>query len=244
LASSKRIVLFLLLSPTILFSQAKENPIPVEKPDYKAYVGMTFGFSIPSGSFAASDNENSRAGYANNGQSIQLLDVGYRFYQNLNASAHYIRLQNSLDENALADNLRSDGFRYSVEASSYELNAALLGIGFVKPTNSISLQMQIMVGFGNVFIPSIDVEETNDMGEVRTIRFASSKESGLGFGVGGGFRIHLTERLDFSTQAAFIYFQQSYEQLARSGGQTSIQEGEINYEVISVTFGLAYRFLP
>jgi hypothetical protein len=235
----------MILFPIVSYSQALDSPPPVvEKPDYKGYLGLNFGFSIPNGSFAATDDKDGQTGYAINGQSLQLLDVGYRFYQNLNASLHYIRLRNGFDENTLADNLRTPGFRYSVEASNYELNAAFLGIGFVKPTNSISLQMQIMIGYGNIFVPSIDILETNDMGEVREIRFSSSKESGVGFGVSGGFRIHLTERLDLSTHATFINFQQEYDQVSSSNGQSSIQSSKLNYEVISVTFGLAYRILP
>lgn len=241
---AKSILLLLIILPAIVYSQALENPPPAEKTDYKGYFGVNFGFSIPNGSFAAAEAEEGQSAYALNGQSLQLLDMGYRIYQNLNLSAHYIRLENALDENALAEDLRSTGFRYAVEASSYELNAAFLGIGFVKSAKSISLQLQFMLGYGNLFIPSIDVQETNNMGEERKIHFASSKENGLGFGLSGGFRVHLTERLDFSTQATFINFQQEYNQIVSSGNQLAIQNGEINYEVISVTFGLAFRIFP
>ncbi|MAY83787.1 MAG: hypothetical protein CMP59_06590 [Flavobacteriales bacterium] len=234
----------MLLAPTLLFSQALDSPPPIEKVDYKAYVGFSLGFSIPNGSFASTDEENNQSAYAVNGQSFQLLDVGYRVYQNLNASAHYMRLQNSIDENALARNLRTPGLRYTVDASNYELNAAFVGIGFIKPSNSISLQMQIMIGYGNIFIPTIDLVETDDMGNSSTIHLASTSESSIGFGVSGGFRIHLTDRLDFSSQAAFINFQKEFDQVARSGNQVSVASGKINYEVISVTFGFSYRFLP
>ena len=230
--------------PALVFSQALEKPQAIEKLDYKAYVGVNFGFAIPSGSFASVDEQDINSGYALDGQSLQLFDVGYKFYQNLNASVQYIRLRNGVDEEALARSLSAPGLRYTVEASSYELNAALLGIGFVKPTNSISLQMQIMVGYGNVFIPSFDVRQLDNAGNTTDFRFTSSRESGFGFGVSGGFRIHLTDRLDFTTHAIFINFRQDYDQLATSGGQVSIQSGQINYEVINVNFGLAFRFLP
>ena len=238
------IALVMICFPKLIFSQANEASTPIEKTDYKAYIGFNLGFSIPNGSFEATNIESNQPGYATNGQSLQLIDLGYRFYQNLNASFHYLRLQNGFNENAFADNLRTQDFRYGVEASNYELNAAMVGLGFVKPTNSISLQMQIMLGFGNVFIPSILIEETNQSGDVRTIQIASAKENGFGFGVSGGFRIHLNERLDLSTQASFINFQKDYEQVESSNGQVAVQNSRVNYEVIAVNFGLAYRFMP
>lgn len=241
-------ILLLVCFPFIGFSQANEDGTEIKKPTYKAYIGASFGFSIPSGSFADTETDNSTAGFGTNGSAFQLIDAGYLIYKNLNLSAHYLRVSNGLDASALASDLgRNDlaqDIRYSAESGDYELNAGLIGVGFVKETNSISLQMQIMLAYGNVFLPTIDIVQTNTAnGDENPIRISSADESGFGFGVGGGFRIHLNEFLDFSTFATFVNFQQEFEQSISDPNQNIDFSGTFNYEVVNVTFGFAYRFM-
>lgn len=235
--------ILLLFFPAVLFSQAAETDIPATKDIFRAYIGLSYGPSVSLGSFARDNNDEGIASYAKNGRSLQILDYGFRVYKNLNIAGHYIRLSNSLAEGSLEDDLRGNGFRYTVDASNYELNAGLIGIGFIKESNSIALQMQVMLGYGNIFLPSISLVETDSIGNSTNIKISSNAKSTLGLGIGGGIRIHLNKYLDFTTFATYVNFQKSFSQRLVTNGNKRIQEGEINYEVVNVSFGFAYRFL-
>ena len=55
-------------------------------------------------------------------------------------------------------------------------------------------------------------------------------------------RIHLNEYLDLTGNASYIIFQKSFDEIETNSSTNETSTASINYEVVSITFGLAYRF--
>ena len=79
-------------------------------------------------------------------------------------------------------------------------------------------------------------------GNVEELIFQAEDESGLGIGLNAGLRIHLNEYLDLTGNASYIIFQKSFAEIETNSSTNETSTASINYEVVSITFGLAYRF--
>jgi len=210
----------------------------------RAYIGLSYGFSIPMGSFSAKNANLVSSAFAKNGQSIHLFNFGYQFSNSLSGKVFYLNATNSVDENLLGNNLsKSSPKNYTVQASDYELKALLFGIGINKINSALDLDLHFLLGYGSSFLPSFTLIESDPTNSsTQTINFKPSKEQGFGVGLSAGLRIHLNSQFDFMTQAAYIIFEKKFKQLRVDNFSTSTTESRISYEVLTLNFGFAYRF--
>ncbi len=212
----------------------------------RAYVGISFGYSIPFGSFSADNTTTRDANYAKRGQNIHFLDFGYRLKESIYLGGSYLKSQNNIDNEKLADYFNSlSDLQHTVESSAYELNALLLGAGFTKANESIDLDMLFMLGVGNVFLPNMTIRQTDGTNE-EIFLVGTDKKTSFGVGIKGGFRIHLTDYLDITTHGTFLVFENKFNQetnLKDTNGAPIQLSSTITYQVFNLNFGLAYRFL-
>lgn len=241
---SKIWAIWLLFLPVFLNAQADFEPLPIDKESYRGYISFSVGPSFPFGAFERKDLILTDGGYAKSGLSIQL-DFGYRFYENLIVSAQYVKISNPFDEEAIVKQavgicLACDPpLNFSqASASSYELNAFLSGIGFVKEMSNLSVQMQFMIGYGNMYTPRVELSNSTEQ-----LTLASNKASNLAYGVGSGMRIHLTDQLDFSLFGTFLLYQADFDQTIDYMGTTELLPASLRYQVFNLNFGLAYRII-
>jgi hypothetical protein len=248
---NRLIVFLLLLSSLQGFSQAKESgqldTTISKKSSFKkrAYIGVSGGYSLAMESFAAANADILASAYAKNGSSLQLLNAGFIIKESFSAKAVYAKHKHSVEANRLSNDLSQAGtLDYAVSASEYELNALLLGVGLSKQRNSIDLELHFLFGFGNIFLPSFNLIERNPANNTASeINFPAIKENGSGVGLSAGFRIHLNEYLDFTTDATYLIFEKEFEQLRIENGVRSSVNSSVTYEVLNLNIGLAYRFL-
>lgn len=241
---NKRWAIWLILFPNLLLSQVDYVTTTPLKESYRGYVGISLGPSFPFGAFEQTDVDLIGGGYANTGFSFNV-DFGYRFYKNLLLAGHYLRINNSLDKGKILDKNPSICFRCNpipsfseLRASKYELNTFFAGLGFIKEQPNFSFQMQFMLAYANMYTPNVELSHDNE-----TFVLSSNSESGLGYAVGSGLRIHLTEQLDFSTFGTFIIFQENFVQEYSYKGETTQLDAAIRYQVFNLTFGLSYRII-
>ncbi len=222
-----------------------ERPEKVKNPYHKrAYAGFGLGMAIPMGLFRSNDDFELVSAYAENGFSMHIVDVGYRLKDVLIAGGFYLNATNPINENLYARALGyKNDYSYEMETTSYELKAVLLGIGISKSSNSLDLDLRFLAGYGNTFVPAFTIKETNTLTlESWNYEIPSQKKGGAGVGLNLGLRIHLTPYLDLNNQLSYIVFQRNFEELIDTQNQ-SIRPSEFSYEIINLTFGLAYRFI-
>ena len=243
------LIAFLFFLKTLnICAQAKNESesLALNTEQKRAYIGLSLGFSIPFGSFSADNTTTQEANFAKRGQNIHLLDFGYRLKESIHLGGTYLSSQNGIDNKKVADYFNSlSNLKYSVESNSYELNALLLGGGFTKTNQSIDLDMLFMLGVGNLFLPNMTIRQTDGANE-EVFLIGSDKKTSFGVGIKGGFRIHLTEYLDFTTHGTFLVFENKFDQdtnVLNTNGEPIQLSSTITYQVFNVNFGLAYRFL-
>lgn len=231
-----------------IFAQASDeeaSQVTLEE-GKRAYLGFSFGFSIPFGSFSANNTTTEDANYAKNGRNIHFLDFGYRLNEAVHLGGIYLSTQNEVDNAKIADyfNSRSDR-SHIVESNTYELNAFLLGGGFTKRGQNLDLDMLFLVGVGNVFLPATTIRQTDGVNEFVYLVGADKKTS-FGVGIKGGLRIHLNDFLDFTSHGTFLVFENEFDQdtnITDINGAPLQLTSTITYQVFNVNFGIAYRFL-
>lgn len=226
------------LSPEEINQQDSSKTDPFRK---RAYLGVEYGFAIPMGSFSAEFETPEKSAFAQNGSSLNLLKFGYRLTSNFYASGQYSILRNPLDERGIEKRLSArSNSQYQVEAKEYLLKVFLLGVGISKRSKSVDIDLRFLGGYGNASSPRLNILEKKNNGSTSQFQIPLEKQSGFGGALSMGLRIHLNEYLDFSSSAAYYIFEKNFEQLNLNQGQSS----NISYEILNLTFGICYRFIP
>jgi hypothetical protein len=227
-----------------LYSQIEDTTTVIkDKFDKNAFIGVHYGWSMPMGSFSEPSNEDGGSAFAKNGSKLALIDFGYRFKKSFFVGLSYINLNNSVNEEELSRNLSNDEFLFTATASDYELRALMIGVGFTKSSRTADFDLRFNLGYGTTYLPSFNISQKDRLsGEVEELLFQAEKESGIGIGLNAGLRIHFNEYLDFTSNLSYVIFQKSFDEIETNSAANEASSASINYEVVSITFGLAYRF--
>lgn len=211
----------------------------------RAYVAMAYGFAIPMGSFASNSNTPGSA-FAKKGSSFELFDIAYRLNEAFALRAFYINASNGIAERDLSNSLQTaNGSSYRLsEHSDYELKALFFGVGLCKPANSLDFELDFLLGYGNSFSPSLlFTRSSSTLTGQENFSFQTTQKSGLGVGLSSSIRIHFNKELSLFTSASYLIMERKLNQMETDGDAIISAPDKISYELLSITFGLAYRFI-
>ena len=112
------------------------------------FIGISFGSSYPVSEYADDSPDNSKAGYASNGITINLLNLGYQFHPNMGIGLKWFGSGHLNQEYEDEDNIWSNG-------------GILIGPLLVIPMRDImSLELKPMIGTGATIL---DKEDGNNL---------------------------------------------------------------------------------
>ncbi len=211
----------------------------------RIYIGISGGFSRPMGSFSAHNEEFGNSAYAKAGSNLNALDAGFRIGKTLGVSLSYFRTKNEVSIANIEQNLNFSSVRInSRTAGDYQLNGILVGLLVSKMNNVADMDLKFMLGYANFHIPTIQFEGTEIQNQSPYyLRYQSINKNSLGLGIGMGVRVHMNEYLDFMANTSYLLFQDKFDQLVVENGFQSKNEITLSYEVLTINFGIAYRFL-
>lgn len=235
--------------PAFLFSQANDSSVqPIPKTFYykRVFIGINYGPSLPMASFSGENNEFNNSAFAQRGRSFNFFDFGYRIGTTLGITGYLFNSNNSIDKEALLTRLETPvGINYfNAEAGEYQLRGMMLGLLVSKYGNLFDFDLKFMGGTAKFNVPylAFDYSETGITGSRRAIYSPTSKRS-YGIGLGLGFRIHLNQYVDLTSNANYLIFQNSFTRNIDDHTGSRTEEFQVNHETLNINFGIAYRFL-
>jgi len=247
----KKIYFFLLSisCTTNLLAQAAEEPLqPVsEKNKYSSFqLGISFGFSFSNGNYSESDSNTESAAFAEkNGSSFNIFELTYQIRPKLLVKAYYLQSRHDVATEKLAEDLAEPNFSYQVFSSGYELKAAVGGVGFQLPGENASISLFFLLAYGNTFVPSFEIAQTDANGNTQDFNFQAQDENSFGFGVNPVLSIHLNDRLNFNAQLSYLIFESEFAPIRINQSKTANpfarNTEKYGYEALNVNFGFSYR---
>lgn len=237
------------ISFSILYGQASDSSlfIPPKKYYYqRAYIGISYGLSYPMGSFSASNTEFDNSAFAQAGTNLHYLDFGYRIGKTLGASLFLFTKNHAINFDKLRRSRTAQtGLNYrQVSGGDYELRGAMLGLQVSKANDVIDLDLRFLVGNAGFYLPRLNLQYRDpNSSEIINQSLSATVEKGYGVGVGAGLRIHLNHYLDFMANGTYILFQQTFNQVLEDQNQKVNIKSKINYEVVNLNIGVAFRFI-
>jgi hypothetical protein len=240
-------LLFSIFITTAIHAQIRvDSSSKIPNPYIKrAYVAMAYGFAIPMGSFASNSSTPGSA-FAKKGSSFELIDFGYRLNEAFSLRAFYLNAANGIAERDLSNSLQTtNGTSYRLsEHSNYELKALFIGLGLCKPANSLDFELDFLLGYGNSFSPSLLFVKSNSASPgPENFSFQTTQKSGLGVGLSSSIRIHFNKEVSLFSAASYLIMERKLNQMNTTDGSINSSPDKISYELLSITFGLAYRFI-
>ncbi len=186
------ILLFLLLIPGFLLAQEDSE-------EAKFYIGVSYGTSFSLGDFSDTDIENPDAGFAKNGQKLDL--YGGYFLDNRLTLTFTFRYQtyDTEVEDVIDDfNEANPGAQFSGSTEDWQAYYFLVGLDYrFKLTRKLSISPRF--GLGPLFVTSPGLTVSNPDGTVTT-NFSRSSETGAGLGYEFGFGL----RNDFGKRISLM----------------------------------------
>lgn len=244
-----KISFILIISPFLAQGQALDTtyaPTPQKNYFKQIHVGFSVGISMPMGSFSNKNNEVNNAAFAKTGFNYNMIDAGYRMGKTLGVCASYINVNNELSVKDLIQRINQNNAIKFVHGQSgdYQMNGLILGLLVSKKDRIIDLDLKFMGGISNVYIPQLVLDYKNaSTNEVETIRYKPINKNTFGVGLSAGFRVHITQHLDFMCHGNYLIFQNTFDRQVESVQGVSIEKTKLNYEVFNLNIGIAYRFL-
>lgn len=246
----KTIILGSLLLFTFgLFAQAKDTSLKVVPNTYyykRIYVGFNYGLAAPMGSFSTNNTEFNNSAFAKRGKFLNFFDFGYRVGKTLGFTGYLFNSSNQLDADAILSNLvEPDGINYfSAEAGDYQLRGMMLGLLVSKYGNLYDLDLKFMAGRAKFNVPHMAFGYTQDgFPGARITTYTPSSETTYGVGLGFGFRVHLNQNIDFTTNGNYLIFQNTFTKEIDDYSGYRVDEFRLTHETFNLSFGIAYRFL-
>ncbi len=239
------LLLFLILFSQVVFAQIEQETNDsikgVDPYKKRAFVALGGGLARPIGNFSNQNTESTNSALAKNGTAFNLIEFDYRLFDKFHLSLGYWSIQNGVDEQAVARRLiAQNGNQYKVNATNYELRMLVAGVGLTKSSNSVDFDIRFQASYGSAFSPSFEIDEFDPITNTqRTYNNSTEKQSGFGAGIAMAFRIHLNQYLDLKPSANYFIFQSEFNNLSLNSGLPT----EINYEILCLNIGIAYRFI-
>ncbi len=251
-AMANRVILLLFLISfcgNSSFAQARDSAIaeaPKNKYYKRAYLGFSIGVAYPMGSFSAKNEEFDNSAFAESGFNLHYIEGGYRIGKTLGVAAYLFTKTNSIDYDLLRKSRTSKTGNSYIEASGgdYELRGAMLGLLVSKKNDVVDLDLRFMLGNAGFYLPEVKLKYRDQTSnQIHEQRFRPTQERSFGVGLGAGMRIHLKDYLDLMLNGTYLLFQNDFTQVVEEGPNLSEVKSELNYEVVNLNIGLAYRFI-
>ncbi len=186
----------LTIQPLLAQEKEKEKRVRKEYPPVNTFIGLSFGASFSVGDFGSTDINNINAGFASNGQKLDLYAGKYiKEKVALLGSFRYQQYQTEIDE--VTDALRDENPGLEIEGNSgrWRVYGLLFGVAY-----KLSLGKRFAIyprfGLGPIAATSPDLEVSATGGSINTLFARTTKTgAGLGYEVGIGFQTNLGKRL-------------------------------------------------
>ncbi|NJO00614.1 MAG: hypothetical protein HC880_02040 [Bacteroidia bacterium] len=229
------ILLYLILNSGISFAQEETE---------KFYLGFSYGRSFSVGNFADTDIENVDAGFAENGQKIELFG-GVPLDDKITVVAVFRYQSFDTDVDALVNELKEEnpGGEFIGSADEWQTYYAMVGLSYgIKLTKKLKFSPRFALG--PLFAKNPEITINNPNGTF-TQSYSRSSETGFGLGYEIGFGLRNDFGKRFSLMPTFTL----------SGGFVTINDvtvatdnitviADFVPEILSFNIGLslAYRF--
>ncbi|NJL12379.1 MAG: outer membrane beta-barrel protein [Microscillaceae bacterium] len=231
------ILLYLLLSPGILFAQE-------ETYKSKFYLGLSYGTSFSVGDFKDTDLENPDAGFAKNGQKFDLF-MGFPIDDKITITEVFRYQSFNTEVEDLINDYKADNPGVQITGRTEDWQAFYLLVGLAYQINiTKKLSFSPRFGLGPLFVKNPGITVSNPDGVISQ-SFNRSSESGFGLGYEIGFGVSNNFGKHFSLMPTFT-FSGAYVQI--KDVITSIDNVQLvsDYtpKILSFNIGiaLAYRF--
>jgi len=214
--------------------------------DYKNLIGFSFGPTFPINDFGSKDFDNYSASFANTGL---IIDFTFSHYWDNNAGIEaMLRSQaNAHDAQSLANGFAASypGDVVTVESSSWQLGASLVGVGqrFALSENA-RFGTRLLAGLLTTTSPDITViSEVANTNRTIWTHQNTSLANAFAFLVGLSFETDLTKRMVFNTKVDYLGANPEFREVRYLGsdGSMAIDTWRQKVGSLSIGVGLSWR---
>jgi hypothetical protein len=213
--------------------------------DKRAFFGVSLGPSFAISDFG-SKNPKDDPGWAETGLTIDL-SFTYKFKGSIFGIAAMSRSQNnSIDEQAIADDMskRYSDVSFTANSESWESKATLIGFIIELPISKrVNIASKVLFGYVNTLAPELHISGSSRGGSAWTKQEKSYANS-YSFLVGTAFKIDMGSHVCFLTNVDYMGFETKFENvlITNSYNEISILDFEQKIRTINITAGLAINF--
>jgi hypothetical protein len=176
--SNRYFLIILLLLPCSLLGQEVLQPSAKKEP-LRLFLDANAGWSLPLGSYAATDPEQDYTGYATSGYFVQL-GADWMGKKDFGILFQYVYQNNPL--NSAADSVTPAGTIYPLGGSGWSNNYLMVGPLFFKEIKKLSVDARVVVGI--MFASSPVFSNMDPVTKENTKNTATGFAYGIGIGLG------------------------------------------------------------
>ncbi len=191
----KKTLLVLLTSISVLgYTQEK-----------KGYIGLSLGFSTPTGDFVSKNIDNDAAGFANSGVNFNL-SFAYKLKGNFGITAMLHSQAHSIDAQAFVDDVAKEnpGTVWSLESGSWSISGLMVGgYGSFPISEKVSFDTRLMMGFLTAKAPTFRLS-TPILGTEFWVEQDAGSASSFAYLLGAGFKFDLGNKVSLLTNLDYI----------------------------------------
>jgi hypothetical protein len=229
--------LFILVA-SIVFGQITE--------DRKGYIGISVGPSIPVGSFASKNTDNSKAGLATTG-AIFDVSFAYKLKKNIGLAALLRGQYNPVNVQPLADKMNSQmsGASAYTNGDGWSSGGVMAGLYSAYPLNhkaTFILELKTLAGFMNTTSPQIDMTISSPEGS-GWVKQHSATATSFSYLFNAGLRFNTGKRIAFTLNADYSDYTPNFKnvQMTSSAGTQESNNMTQDIQTINISAGIAFR---
>jgi hypothetical protein len=223
------------------FPEKKRNEIP------KGWVGVSIGPSFPVGVMANTDPLSEKSGYATTGVQMNL-NVGYKFEGNIGICALLHSGANKINKDAFEKLLSMSvpaGYSGTYSIEPWQMGGLLIGPYITIPSaGNTYFFIRGLVGYTSVTTPSYTITLNKPNTQPVTATTKSKDFDGLGYSLGAGANIVLSQKVQLMLNMDFISTSVTVRNITTTFSNNSPAVTGTSYEqpysVINITGGIAY----
>lgn len=209
----------------------------------KGYIGVILGPSIPIGDFASVNPDNESAGFAETGTLFEL-SFGYKIGENFGIAALIRGQSNSIDVQAMADDLSKaeSSLKGTIKSEPWSAAAFMIGgYGSFPISEKFHFESKIMIGslFGDS--PEINISLTEPINNA-WIKQEEADASAFAFLVGVGFKYDVGNRVCLLANLDYLGAKPEFSNVETSASFTATETNTFSQSFNTINFGIGIGF--
>ncbi len=210
----------------------------------KGYLALSAGPSIPIGEFASKDPNNTKAGCATTGVSLNL-SFAYKLGKKLGLAALLRSQSNSFDNEAFENELETQtGASWTIDSKPYTTRGFMLGgYGAFPISETVSFNTRALFGF--LSTNSYELTSSIDnSGGAAWFKISSVSATSFAYLLGGGFKFDVSENVCMLINIDYLQTKPEFRNIqitSSNGGPPSKATASQEMSTINIELGIGIR---